>query len=107
MVEISSLNPTFHSVAQFKACPAQLSMQLAAQDKEAMVRALQSRRTAGSKGQLPTTSGSFPEGDHISPQLRLSPEDGPGWYMFDRPMLYVFAGQGPYVGRWVDLLCSS
>ena len=33
------------------------------------------------------------------PALRHLPDDDEGWMTFEDPILFVYAGQGPYVGR--------
>jgi sphingosine kinase len=33
------------------------------------------------------------------PPLKYSSTDDDGWTTVDKPLLYVFAGKGPYVGR--------
>lgn len=33
------------------------------------------------------------------PPLKFQPEDSDGWTTFDEPLLYVYAGKGPFVGR--------
>jgi len=33
------------------------------------------------------------------PPLKFQPDDTVGWTTFDGPLLYVYAGKGPFVGR--------
>jgi sphingosine kinase len=33
------------------------------------------------------------------PALKYSTTDEDGWTILDEPLLYVYAGKGPYVGR--------
>ena len=33
------------------------------------------------------------------PPLKYSMEDTDGWITVDEPILYLYAGKGPYVGR--------
>lgn len=33
------------------------------------------------------------------PELKHSAADGEGWITFDKPILYIYAGKGPYVSR--------
>jgi len=33
------------------------------------------------------------------PPLKHLPDDKEGWYTVDEPILFAYAGQGPYVGR--------
>jgi hypothetical protein len=54
-----------------------------------------------------TEANSSPAPDEIKLEehpLKLSKNDGPGWYTFDRPLLYMYAGQGPYVARYVHIV---
>ncbi|KAF8212211.1 ATP-NAD kinase-like domain-containing protein [Mycena galopus ATCC 62051] len=57
-------------LVQFKACPIQLSYKAAESDKIKMSNTLEKRRTGNE-----------------------------GWTVVDEPLLYVYAGKGPYVGR--------
>ncbi|KAH7921740.1 hypothetical protein BV22DRAFT_1176259 [Leucogyrophana mollusca] len=73
-----------------RTCPVQLSMKVVEDDKSRMVSTLQSRRANS------TTIDSF-GGDDKHP-------DGPDgstdeWVTFDKPILWFYAGQGPYVSR--------
>ena len=34
------------------------------------------------------------------PPLTQAVDEKDGWITFDKPVLYVYAGQGPYVGRY-------
>lgn len=44
---------------------------------------------------------SAPEGDNVETLSPLSfqLEDSDGWTTLDEPLLYVYAGKGPFVGR--------
>ncbi|OAX44699.1 hypothetical protein K503DRAFT_706004 [Rhizopogon vinicolor AM-OR11-026] len=78
-----------------KSCPVELSLKVVDQDKSHMMDALYARRA----GSLPNPS--------ISPSPPLSDGkkiDSPGssheeWTRFEKPILWMFAGQGPFVGR--------
>ena len=35
------------------------------------------------------------------PPLNYLPDDADGWTSFNEPLIYVYAGKGPYVGRYV------
>lgn len=41
------------------------------------------------------------------PALKYLPDEEDGWTTFDKPVLYVYAGKGPYVGRQVALIRAS
>ncbi|KAJ6596937.1 ATP-NAD kinase-like domain-containing protein [Mycena vulgaris] len=86
---------------QFKQCPVQLSYKAVELDKDKMYDTLQKRRMKdtnkdGTASQTPPS----PEADGTAlPPLRYSSTDDDGWVTLDKPLLYVFAGKGPYVGR--------
>jgi len=64
-----------------------------------MVEALQTRRKEDEK--LVLASPSVTE-DIVSgglPPLTYSADDTDGWTTIDEPILYLYAGKGPYVGR--------
>ncbi|KAF8892551.1 ATP-NAD kinase-like domain-containing protein [Infundibulicybe gibba] len=86
-------------VIQFKSCPIQLSFKVAESDKFKMAEILQTRRL-NDKNEVPSpvlSCDAF-EGEALPP-LRYSNEDTDGWTTFNEPVLYVYAGKGPYVGR--------
>lgn len=82
-------------VIQFKPCPVQLSFKIAEQDKEKMAQIVQARRLANNNANI------SPSGSGQLPPLKYLPDDSDGWTTFDEPLLYVYAGKGPYVGRSV------
>ncbi|KAF4608502.1 sphinganine kinase lcb4 [Pleurotus pulmonarius] len=82
-------------VLRFKPCPIQLSVKIAEQDKTKMLEALQARRQAQSNASSSTDASS----SSSLPPLKFLPEDKDGWTVIDEPLLYVYAGKGPYVGR--------
>ncbi|KAF9533023.1 ATP-NAD kinase-like domain-containing protein [Crepidotus variabilis] len=95
-------------IAQYKRCPVKLSYKLAEQDKHKMAEAVHSRTKELAKlGRTPLASPSN-SGSEVSfhdgptaglPPLQYLKEDEDGWVTFDEPILYVYAGKGPYVGR--------
>lgn len=86
-------------VLRFKPCPVQLSFKLAETDKEKMAAAAHSRETQ-KKEVVPVSTASSPDTTGVSlSSLEHVHEDGEGWTIFDEPILYVYAGKGPYVGR--------
>jgi sphingosine kinase len=91
-------------VIQFKACPVQLSYKGAENDKHKMAERVSLHRK--NKKAPPATSASpaTSESDiaETLPPLKFQPEDNEGWTTFDDPLLYVYAGKGPFVGRCVD-----
>ncbi|KAJ7273740.1 ATP-NAD kinase-like domain-containing protein [Mycena haematopus] len=80
-------------LVQFKPCPIQLSYKAAELDKEKMFDALQNRRAKGT-----TNIRNGQEGTAL-PALKYSTTDDEGWSVLNEPLLYVYAGKGPYVGR--------
>lgn len=82
-------------VLRFKPCPIQLSVKIAEQDKTKMLEALQARRQTQNNASNSTNASS----SSSLPPLKFLPEDKDGWTVIDEPLLYVYAGKGPYVGR--------
>lgn len=76
----------------------ELSMKVVEQDKSQMVDALYARRKCAAKG-IPAT---LPASD-ITPS-NAEQADGTdsleNWVKFDKPILWMFAGKGPYVSRY-------
>ncbi|KAF8121953.1 ATP-NAD kinase-like domain-containing protein [Boletus edulis] len=80
-----------------KTCKMELSMKVVEQDKSQMVDALYARRRSAAKGAAPglpaadITPANDKEGDEA---------DSPGnWVTFEKPILWMVAGKGPYVSR--------
>ncbi|KAG9318886.1 ATP-NAD kinase-like domain-containing protein [Chiua virens] len=80
-----------------KICKMELSMKVVEQDKSQMVDDLYARRKSAAKGVPPAL-----------PALDITPSDDKldnetdcsgNWVKFDKPILYMFAGKGPYVSR--------
>lgn len=65
-----------------------------------MADTLRARRLNDLDGVLPPSVSEIESGDGLPP-LKYQPDDKDGWTTFDEPLLYVFAGKGPYVGRLV------
>ena len=85
-------------VIKFNSCPIQLSIKIETDDKHAMVETLLPRNNAPHN--LPTTGPDVqPELGLTLPPLKYSPDDVDGWVTFEDPILFVYAGKGPYVGR--------
>jgi sphingosine kinase len=85
---------TLPLVLLLKQCPVRLSYKAAATDKFKMLEGLQARRALD---QQPATTEARMEGG--LPPLQYSTEDEEDWITLDEPLLYVYAGKGPYVGR--------
>lgn len=67
-----------------------------------MAEVLQARRRDVSSDTMTTASDSQVDDTNGGlPPLAYSFEDSDGWTTFPDPILYIYAGKGPYVGRWV------
>ncbi|KAG6900853.1 hypothetical protein C0993_009971 [Termitomyces sp. T159_Od127] len=88
-------------ILKFKPCPVQLSYKVAESDKIKMAEdfsKLQAHRNSRVEAStLHVTSG-------VLPPLVNLPDDMEGWTTYDKPILYVYAGKGPFVGRYRDCL---
>ncbi|KAH9484246.1 Sphingoid long chain base kinase 4 [Psilocybe cubensis] len=88
-------------IIAFKPCPVQLSYRLVESDKNKMAEFAHSKRaettTISSSESQVSELESKVEG--AMPTLKYLPDDEDGWTTFDKPVLYVYAGKGPYVGR--------
>ncbi|KAF9464747.1 ATP-NAD kinase-like domain-containing protein [Collybia nuda] len=87
-------------VIQFKPCPVHLSIKVAEEDKEKMVEMLRAHRCDNSSN-IPNPPSNDQANDTNGglPPLTYSCEDTNGWTTFPEPILYIYAGKGPYVGR--------
>lgn len=91
-------NLIFSSVITHKTCKMELSMKVVEQDKSQMVDAFHARRKSAAKG-VPSASDIIPSDDKQDDGTD-SPE---GWVKFDKPILWMVAGKGPYASRCVGL----
>jgi sphingosine kinase len=90
-------------VIKNKACPVKLQIKIAHETKEAMASALRGVRAKlhdavhiHNKGQ----EEDFTDEEAARlPELKYGPDDQIGWTTFEKPILFVYAGQGPQVGR--------
>lgn len=71
-------------------------MKVAEQDKSKMLDAWQLQRSSMANGAV--AESNIGESTPIPP---LSQPVDEGWITFDQPSLYIYAGKGPYVGRYV------
>ena len=85
----------FPTVLLLRPCPVRLSYKGVETDKSKMIEALQARRARG-QHPIPTDTTSHAD---IDGGLPPSTEDEDEWTTFEEPLLYVYAGKGPYVGR--------
>lgn len=79
-------------------------MKVAENDKKKMEQAVQTVRTENEKGipTLPSPSSVAEDGESTLPPLKYSMDDTDGWITVDEPILYLYAGKGPYVARWLQ-----
>lgn len=91
--------PHSYLVIQWKPCPVQLSYKAVESDKFKMVETLNAKRLANKNSQPSTPLDEDATLSTTIPPLKYSMEDTDGWTTFDKPLLYVYAGKGPYVGR--------
>ncbi|KIY43431.1 hypothetical protein FISHEDRAFT_53553 [Fistulina hepatica ATCC 64428] len=95
-------------IAKWKPCPVRLSYKAAEVDKKKMVEALKARyaqievekTSSSANGKLVKPRSSMmlrPAGEILPPLQYVTDEEG--WTTFEQPMLYVYAGKGPYVSH--------
>ncbi|KAF8905782.1 ATP-NAD kinase-like domain-containing protein [Gymnopilus junonius] len=91
-------------ILKFKPCPVELSFKLAENDKDKMAATVHLNRTHGA-------SSSAEVEEHVYetlPPLKHLESDGDEWTTLDDSVLYVYAGQGPFVNRdWMAFPVSS
>jgi sphingosine kinase len=85
-------------VVQLRPCPIQLSVKVAESDKRKIGQNFHIRRNEDEKGIGTSPSVSDSE-DSILPPLKYLMDDTDGWVTIDEPILYLYAGKGPYVSR--------
>jgi sphingosine kinase len=99
-------------IVTHRACPVRLAIKVAEDDKRAMVRACEAARSAASPfackgaklGRFDSTAEDGQEdlSDEEAaklPDLKYDMKSTHGWVEVDQSPLFVYAGQGPYVGR--------
>ncbi|KAJ7940613.1 ATP-NAD kinase-like domain-containing protein [Mycena leptocephala] len=87
-------------LVQFKPCSFQLSYKAAELDKDKMFDTLNKRRMKAMNRDETAPESLPPTTDETAlPALKYSTTDEDGWTILDEPLLYVYAGKGPYVGR--------
>ncbi|KAJ1310405.1 hypothetical protein OPQ81_007143 [Rhizoctonia solani] len=86
-------------VASNKPCAMTLSIKVANRDKAQMVEALH-RFKADPKPATSTTLAADEDWEStIMPRYAQEAVNGPDWFTFDKPVLYVYSGTMSYVGR--------
>ncbi|KAJ4469370.1 ATP-NAD kinase-like domain-containing protein [Lentinula edodes] len=86
----------FRGLIKFKSCNVQLSYKVVEQDKRKMFDNLKSRRSQTSSESIPQE---IQDADSSLPKSKVSLEETEGWTIFSEPLLYLYAGKGPYVAR--------
>ncbi|KAK0210950.1 ATP-NAD kinase-like domain-containing protein [Desarmillaria ectypa] len=82
----------------FKPCAVQFSYKAAEEDKDKMAQECYARRVndkSASQRSVPLVNESS---ESVFPPLTTYESDE-GWTTFDQPLLYLYAGKGPFVGR--------
>ncbi|KAJ4487911.1 ATP-NAD kinase-like domain-containing protein [Lentinula aciculospora] len=86
----------FRGLIKFKPCDVKLSYKVVEQDKRKMFENLNSRRSAGGSESI---SPQIQDENLALPEPKINLEETEGWITFSEPLLYLYAGKGPYVGR--------
>ncbi|KAH9856959.1 ATP-NAD kinase-like domain-containing protein [Lenzites betulinus] len=91
-----------YGLIRHRSCPVKVSIKVAHADKHKMVRDTHAARAAAEDAHAYAPSAltlpDAPAGSGLPPlQHADDREDGEGWITFDRPLVYLFAGKGPYV----------
>ncbi|KAE9409702.1 hypothetical protein BT96DRAFT_913209 [Gymnopus androsaceus JB14] len=81
---------------KFKPCDVELSYKIVEKDKRKMFENLKLRDKTESDAR-PTEP--IQDDSSTLPELKISLDDQEGWTTFQEPLLYLYAGKGPYVGR--------
>ncbi|KAH7340253.1 ATP-NAD kinase-like domain-containing protein [Rhizoctonia solani] len=85
-------------VASNKPCAMTLSIKVANRDKAKMVETLQEFKAGPKPATSPTSALETPE-TTIAPRYVQEDVNGPDWFTFDKPVLYVYSGTMTYVSR--------
>jgi len=80
----------------FKSCPVTLQIKVAEQDKSKIVEALRLKHSGKT---IDAQSASESSLEEFIPPLTQAVDEKDGWITYDQPMLYISAGQGPYISR--------
>ncbi|KAF5315834.1 hypothetical protein D9611_004729 [Ephemerocybe angulata] len=86
-------------IVTFNPAPIQLSIKVAEDNKDVMAETLFTRvQEKLSSGKEAAEESSVRESGAL-PTLKYLPDDNEDWTVIEDPILFVYAGQGPYVGR--------
>ncbi|CAE6433423.1 unnamed protein product [Rhizoctonia solani] len=86
-------------VVSNKPCAMTLSIKMANNDKAQMVETLHKFKADPKSATEPTSPVTEDQEYGISPRFDQEDVNGPGWFTFDKPVLYVYSGTMPYVSR--------
>ncbi|TFY77172.1 hypothetical protein EWM64_g6844 [Hericium alpestre] len=81
-----------------KVHPFSISIKAVETDKVKMTQMLESFHASVADG-TSSPPDQLKQADTTLPQMKYSLEDTDGWITFDKPILYFYAGKGPYVSR--------
>lgn len=95
LIRVYSSSSVF-TVIKFKPCDVELSYKIVEKDKRKMFENLKLRDKTESDAR-PTEP--IQDDSSTLPELKISLDDQEGWTTFQEPLLYLYAGKGPYVGR--------
>jgi sphingosine kinase len=91
---------------RFNNCPVKVAIKVAERDKEAMAHRSNTLRASAKSPVLETPVESHPDNTDLTdeeavqlPALQYTGNQDDSWIEFDKPITYVYAGQGPYVSR--------
>ncbi|KAK0239940.1 ATP-NAD kinase-like domain-containing protein [Armillaria nabsnona] len=88
----------FRGMVTFKPCAVQFSYKAAEEDKDKMAQECYARRVNDKSATERTIPAANENSDSALPPLTTDESDE-GWTTFDKPLLYLYAGKGPFVGR--------
>ncbi|PFH54314.1 hypothetical protein AMATHDRAFT_44835 [Amanita thiersii Skay4041] len=88
----------FRGLMRFKPCPIQLSYKVAETDKAKMIQAAKTHRT-NLRNCLTPTATAWHDVSEGLPSLKYVSDEGEDWVTIQEPLLYAYAGKGPFVGR--------
>jgi hypothetical protein len=92
-------------VIKHNACPVTISMKVVAQDKQKMVDDFRAARAVPKEPSTLQEAATLTDEEAAKlPALQWKDATTDDWITFDKPVLYLYAGQGPYVGRFVFYL---
>lgn len=101
---VTNFNGT--TALRFNNCPVKVAIKVAEHDKEVMAHRSNALRASAKSPVLVTPVESLPDNTNLTdeeaaqlPALQHTGNQDDSWIEFDKPITYVYAGQGPYVSR--------